>query len=81
MARKTTKATPVNNKTVTRGRMFVALLQIQQSYPGLRLGQAIANATFDSDLFNISDEDLVKALENYTAGHSHSQAAANESRG
>jgi hypothetical protein len=61
--------------------MFVALLQVQQTYPTLRIGQIISNAVGPRDAYYVSDEDLVKALENYTAGHSHSQAAANESRG
>lgn len=84
MARKTAAAKAVDNKTALRGRMFVALLQAQQTYPTLRMGQIIDNATTlrsnSSGLFFMSDEDLVKALEEY-AGRSHSQATENEGCG
>lgn len=75
-----------DNKTALRGRMFVALLNIQQTYPTIRLGQIIDNATTlrsnSPGLFFMSDEELIKALEEYAVICSHSQATENEgSRG
>jgi hypothetical protein len=56
----------VSNKTMLRGRMFVALLQIQQKHPRLRIGQIIANAT-SGCIEDMPDEGMVKALETYSS--------------
>lgn len=80
MTRKTAATKTTENKTAIRGRMFIALLQIQQTYPTLRLGQIIGNAC-SKDIYYESDEDLVQALEAYAKGSHSSPAERNESRG
>jgi hypothetical protein len=54
-------------------RFIKAITEIKTTYPDLRIGQVISNATFiyggnnNLDVYYISDADLVRSLEEYTA--------------
>ena len=41
------------------------LEEIWRAYPDLRLGQLLINCAGDKDLFNLEDDELLKALERF----------------
>ena len=45
--------------------MLKRIGEIWKKYPDLRLGQLIKNASFDSNLYYIEDEDLIDKIEEF----------------
>lgn len=49
-------------------RLLIALARAKQRYPATRLTQIICAATNKNDPFYVTDEALIKALDEYCAG-------------
>jgi hypothetical protein len=61
-----------------------SILRLNKEFPGLPLGEHIANALQGSDIYNVSDKDLAEAITGYIADnelddfYSHPEANPDE---